>query len=62
MMEKLKMHSPNKVDENTKKREAVFELIDRADHRIENEVRPDGSRVSIMEWAIDYDIKHRILP
>lgn len=56
-MDKLKMHSPNKVDENIEKIGKLFPncLTERI-VGYKDEVRPDGSREPIMERAIDFDM------
>jgi len=56
-MDKLKMHSPSKVDENIEKIGKLFPncLTERI-VGYKDEVRPDGSREPIMERAIDFDM------
>ena len=56
-MNKLKMHSPNKVDENIEKIGALFPncLTERI-IGYKEEVRSDGTREPIVEAAIDFDM------
>ena len=56
-MDKLKMHSVNKVDENIAKIGALFPncLTERiVGYR--DELHPDGTREPIIEYAIDFDV------
>ena len=56
-MDKLKMHSVNKVDENVKKIGALFpNCVTERIVGYEDEVRPDGSQKPILEYAIDFDM------
>ncbi len=56
-MDKLKLHSPNKVDENIEKIGRLFPncLTERI-VGYKDAVRPDGSREPILERAIDFDL------
>ena len=56
-MDKLKMHSPNKVDENIEKIGKLFPncLTERI-VGYKDEVRADGTREPIIEPAIDFDM------
>ena len=56
-MDKLKMHSPNKVDENIEKIGKLFpNCVTERIVGYKDEVRPDGSQEPIMERAIDFDM------
>ncbi len=56
-MDKLKMHSVNKVDENVKKIGALFpNCVTERIVGYEDELLPDGSKKPILEYAIDFDI------
>ncbi len=56
-MDKLKMHSVNKVDENVKKIGALFpNCVTERIVGYEDELLPDGSQKPILEYAIDFDM------
>lgn len=56
-MEKLKMHSPNKVEENIKKIEELFpNCVTERIVGYKDVVRADGTKEPILEKAIDFDM------